>query len=360
MSTTATHTMVELKVEPQHGSLWAGYASPVATAGRYSPHSHASTGMVAPASSTEASDTHLVRPPSRHGSHSHTPLDHAQQQTSGQHHEYQQHHQPPLPPSHSPHSQPNPHYHHRPSIGEAEGLDRYSHAGMVSIPSINNLKRRHDQMEQQQAPPASAPPYTEIVQDLRDDYSKPSQDGKLLSFRKTSTDKLAIVDSRGRLQEIEVDAQLHGMFFLSELSAANTANGGPGSGSGSGNGETPVGAELTCYRRNLFQISGNVTFPYSQLSVLVSPDTGEATPIKNTELSISATESVDGHPVRLIVIPWKTPPPNSPDVLQGPDQEPAALPLIPCQDPLGTTPEDAVGDEYAVHPIGWRRLQFRM
>jgi hypothetical protein len=77
--------------------------------------------------------------------------------------------------------------------------------------------------------------------------------------------------------------------------------------------------------------------------------------VSSTEVTISATESVDGHSVRLIVIPWKTPPPNSPEVGQAADQEPQPLPLIPFQDD-GTETEG----EYAVYPIGWRRLQFRM
>lgn len=84
-------------------------------------------------------------------------------------------------------------------------------------------------------------------------------------------------------------------------------------------------------------------------------ETGETVGVTSTEVTVSAIESVDGHPVRLIVIPWKTPPPNSPELNQSPDQEPASLPLIPFQDD-GTEAEG----EYAVYPIGWRRLQFRM
>ena len=112
--------------------------------------------------------------------------------------------------------------------------------------------------------------------------------------------------------------------------------------------------ELTCYRRNLFQVSGNLVTPRSPISVIT--ETGENVPVSSTEVTISAVESVDGHPVRLIVIPWKTPPPNSPEISQTPDQEPPSLPLIPFQD---DGPEPIEG-EYAVYPIGWRRLQFRM
>jgi len=202
----------------------------------------------------------------------------------------------------------------------------------VNIPSINSLKRSYSQVDQA--------PYQEMVQDLRDDY-KPAvnHDQKLLSFKKVG-DKHTIVDSKGRIHEMEIDAQLHGMFFLSEF---------PGNGEGGG-----LNAELTCYRRNLFQISGSLCFPQIPLSVML--ETGETSLIKNMEVSISAIESVDGHPVRLIVIPWKTPPPNSPEVNQAPDQEPPPLPLIPWSE----EEEEAAGDHYAIYPIGWRRLQFRI
>lgn len=335
MSTTTTYavTMTELKAEPQHSSLWTNYGSPVPLqTGRFNSQ-ESSVSVQAPGTSVSvtsapgsvgpASISHLVRPRSRQ-------------------------HSLPLSQAHAM-DYPQPPYHHRPSHDEGDGGaydTRYSHSTLMSIPSINTLKRGYSQMDQSAPPPPplpQPPAYTEIVQDLRDEYGKPSQDQKLLSFKKGG-EKHTIVDSKGRMQEIEIEAQLHGMFFLSEISS-----------SGDGN---VFGAELTCYRRNLFQISGNITFPYSPLSVLT--ESGESSQIKNMELSISATESVDGHPVRLIVIPWKTPPPNSPEVTNTPDQEPPPLPLIPCQDPMGAAPEESVGDEYAVHPIGWRRLQFRM
>ena len=205
---------------------------------------------------------------------------------------------------------------------------------MMNIPSITSLKRSYSQVDNS--------PYQEMVQDLRDDY-KPAvnQDQKLLSFKKIG-DKHTIVDNKGRIHDMEIDAQLHGMFFLSEFPAST----------GDGN---VLNAELTCYRRNLFQISGSLCFPQIPLSVML--ETGETSLIKNMEVSISAIESVDGHPVRLIVIPWKTPPPNSPELSQGPDQEPPPLPLIPWSE---EEQEENQGDHYAIYPIGWRRLQFRM
>lgn len=216
---------------------------------------------------------------------------------------------------------------------EADAYERQTHPSLATHHSFPNLKRPYSQTEQ--------PPYTEIVQDLRDDGSKlgVNHDHKLLSFRRVQ-DKHTILDQHGRIQQLELSAQLHGMFFLSEM--PSNANDG-----------SILQPELTCYRRNLFQISGSLITPRGQLSVIT--EAGETVPVNNTEVTISAIESVDGHPVRLIVIPWKTPPPNSPEINQGPDQEPPSLPLIPFQDD-GTDSEG----EYAVYPIGWRRLQFRM
>ncbi|KAH7032928.1 NDT80/PhoG like DNA-binding family protein [Microdochium trichocladiopsis] len=198
----------------------------------------------------------------------------------------------------------------------------------------HNLKRPYDHVDQ--------PAYQEIVQDLRDDGSKltVNHDQKLLSFRKVQ-DKHTIVDQHGRMQQLELSAQLHGMFFLSEMPAST----------GEGSMLQP---ELTCYRRNLFQISGSLVTPRGQLSVILA-ESGETVAVTSTEVTISAIESVDGNPVRLIVIPWKTPPPNSQDLPQSSDQEPPPLPLIPFSDE-----GQEIEGELAMYPIGWRRLQFRI
>ncbi|KAF5025916.1 hypothetical protein F66182_2035 [Fusarium sp. NRRL 66182] len=216
---------------------------------------------------------------------------------------------------------------------DQEAYDRPAHPEIASHHSYPNLKRSFSEAE----PPA----YQEIVQDLRDDNSKmsASHEHKLLAFKRTQ-DKHTILDQQGRMQQLELSAQLHGMFFLSEMPASTS----------DGSLRQP---ELTCYRRNLFQISGTLVTPRGQLSVVT--ESGESVAVSNMEVTISAIESVDGNPVRLIVIPWKTPPPNSPETNQSPDQEPQSLPLIPFQDD-GTESDG----EYAVYPIGWRRLQFRI
>jgi len=285
-TTTYTVTMAELK-EPAHTNLWGNYASPVQmSTGRF--------GHQPAVLDPSAASPHPGRPRTDH----------------------------------------HPYPYSRYSQEEADAYDRQqAHPSLTAHHSFPNLKRPFQHTEQ--------PPYTEIVQDLRDDGSKlgVNHDHKLLSFKRVP-DKHTIVDQHGRMHQLELSAQLHGMFFLSEM-PSTTSDG------------TVLQPELTCYRRNLFQISGSLITPRGQLSVIT--EAGETVPVSTTEVTISAIESVDGHPVRLIVIPWKTPPPNSPEISQSPDQEPPSLPLIPFQD------DGAEGEgEYAVYPIGWRRLQFRM
>lgn len=308
--------MAELK-EPAHNNLW--YGSPVQMSSSRPSHAGDNTGLSSAASTSPQSG----RP--RQGAWG--SVDH-----------------------HSQYSSYNRYSQDETAAAASDPYDRHPQHSLTSHSSFSSLKRPYSATTDQQ----QQPPYQEIVQDLRggggagagsaggDDGAKlgVGHDHKLLSFRKVA-DKHTIVDNHGRMQQLELTAQLHGMFFLSELPAQN-------------NDGSVLQPELTCYRRNLFQVSGSLITPRGPMSVIVA-DTGETVPVQTTEVTISAIESVDGHPVRLIVIPWKTPPPNSPEINQGADQEPASLPLIPFQDD-GTETDG----EYAVYPIGWRRLQFRM
>lgn len=191
---------------------------------------------------------------------------------------------------------------------------------------------------------SEGPSYAEGMKDYRDDPSEAgtkhpgiNQDHRLLYFTR-HPDKQTVIDAHGRVKHVELTAQIHGMFFLSEM-AAPAAEGLPGQ------------PELTCYRRNIFQISGNVTMPREPLQVVTTR--GERVPVVNMEVAVSATESVDGHTVRLIVIPWKTPPANSPEIPQTGEQEPLPIPLQPLDQESGE-------GELAVYPIAYRRLQFRI
>ncbi|CAK7267093.1 hypothetical protein SEPCBS119000_002363 [Sporothrix epigloea] len=293
--------MAELK-EPAQG-LWTGYGSPA-------PMSNAA------GAAPSASSTHSARPKTDATGYSYTPR-YVQDDTDV----YDRHH----------------------STSAAAGMPDPSVASHTSYPSLKRTYSQSEQQHQQQPPPQPRMPlYGNTVSDLRKESGvkiHADQEHKLLSFKRIQ-DKYTIVDRQGHIQQLDLSAQLHGMFFLSELPIRSS----------DGSGLKP---ELTCYRRNLFQVSGRLITPRGQLSIV--GESGHTTAIKSTELTISATESVDLHPIRLIVIPWKTPPPNSPDIAISPDQEPVPLPLIPFQDD-----GSKVDGDYAVYPIGWRRLQFRI
>lgn len=165
-----------------------------------------------------------------------------------------------------------------------------------------------------------------------------SQGHQLLSFAKLP-ETHSLINDQGDVQQIDLTAQLHGMFFLSEQAAI------PGE-------SIQAKPELTCYRRNLFQISGSVTTPQKGLYYMRG---SEKLPLISMEVQISAIESVDGHKVRLIVIPWKTPPPNSPEpTVSLLDREPMPIPI---------TAYKGISDSsrgIACSPIAYRRLQFRV
>ncbi|KAL8995610.1 MAG: hypothetical protein Q9169_004684 [Polycauliona sp. 2 TL-2023] len=165
------------------------------------------------------------------------------------------------------------------------------------------------------------------------------RDNKLLSFQPPSYN-FTLLDISLRRTGISIAAQLHGMFFM-----AGTQDQCPA-------GVSPSTTELTCYRRNLFQITGTITLPRSLRYIMT--DTGERLPIVGQELYITANESVEGHPVKLISVPWKTPVSNTtitPD--EKTEKEPAGIPL----DTMSNQEMDA---NFATFPIAWKRLQFRI
>lgn len=162
------------------------------------------------------------------------------------------------------------------------------------------------------------------------------RDNKLLSFH-LPTYNFTLLDYSLRRTSLLLTAQLHGMFFMAEA-PSSVADTNP--------------AELTCYRRNLFQITGSITLPRTLRYILT--DKGDRIPILAQELTISATESVEGHHVKLISVPWKTPASNaviSPD--DKTEKEPTSIPL----DTMSNQDMDA---DYATFPIAWKRLQFRI
>jgi hypothetical protein len=161
---------------------------------------------------------------------------------------------------------------------------------------------------------------------------------KLLSFSLPSVPYAILSYAMQRVQ-MSMSAQLHGMFFLAESPWATASD-----------VQTPP-TELTCYRRNLFQITGTVTLPRSLQ--LIMTDQGDQIPIVATELTIAATESLEGNPVKIISVPWKTPAAGNAPVEDKTEKEPPSYPLDL------TTGQD-LDSEYVNFPISWKRLQFRI
>jgi hypothetical protein len=165
------------------------------------------------------------------------------------------------------------------------------------------------------------------------------RDNKLLSFS-PPTLTYPILDYAYRPVTASLNAQLHGMFFLAESAFPSPS-------------ETALPqTELTCYRRNLFQVTGSLTLPRGLRYMLT--EQGEQMPIISQELTISATETVEGNPVKIICVPWKTPVTSAPPSDDKSEKEPTSMPLD-----LNEPGQDMDG-EYAVFPIAWKRLQFRI
>ncbi|EEH19747.2 hypothetical protein PABG_02006 [Paracoccidioides brasiliensis Pb03] len=192
--------------------------------------------------------------------------------------------------------------------------------------------------------PEMMPPYEVLPSD-----QQPQQDAsinhnhKLLSFS-IPMYNFTLLDYSLRRISISMAAQLHGMFFLAESPWTSSPITKP-------NGPPPM-AELTCYRRNLFQVTGSVTMPRSMRYIMT--DQGDRIPILAQELTVSATESVEGNPVKIISVPWKTPAANAAG--QPEDKTEKEPPSIPLDIMAGQD----IDSEYATFSIAWKRLQFRI
>ncbi|KAL4940503.1 hypothetical protein BDV06DRAFT_18889 [Aspergillus oleicola] len=174
---------------------------------------------------------------------------------------------------------------------------------------------------------------------------------KLLSFSMPAY-QWTLLDYSFRRTTISVSAQLHGMFFLAES---------PWTTSPTENAPPQQGAELTCYRRNLFQITGSVTLPRGLRYIMT--DTGDRIPIVAQELTVSATESVEGNPVKIISVPWKTPAANGNANTEDAGNQNSSAPKVekePPAFPLDMMAGQDLDADYATFPIAWKRLQFRV
>ncbi|KAI8291439.1 hypothetical protein K4K60_001959 [Colletotrichum sp. SAR11_57] len=178
--------------------------------------------------------------------------------------------------------------------------------------------------------PFEAQPAPEFNQD------SPTQelDNKLLGFSAPSF-KATVVDGNGQHMEPGMTAELYGMFFVAEDVFGAENNGRP--------------LELTCYRRNLWQCSGQVTLPRHITHAV--DEQGRQIPVFELAASITAIESIEGKMTEIISIPWKSAHPigaEEPKSSGGPPN--IVLDLANGQE---------VDANRVSLPLSWKRLQFK-
>lgn len=228
----------------------------------------------------------------------------------------------------------------------------YFHSGddmSFSQANMPQLRRFSSYEDAFPAPPELLPPFETVAPEQQ---NSDSIDGnhKLLSFS-LPVYGFTLLDYSLRRTSLNVSAQLHGMFFLAESPWTNSPNEVP----------PPHVAELTCYRRNLFQITGSVTLPRSLRYIMT--EQGDRIPILAQELTVSATESVEGNPVKIISVPWKTPAAAAANgsAVAAPSAAEEKAEKEPPSIPLDTMAAGQDMDsDYATFPIAWKRLQFRI
>lgn len=173
------------------------------------------------------------------------------------------------------------------------------------------------------------------AEDALNDEASPQQlDNKLLGFSEPTL-SAALVDDMGKIGDMAMTAELYGMFFVAEDVF------------GADNAGRPL--ELTCYRRNLWQCSGQVTLPRA-LSHVVD-DKGRQTPLLDLSATITGVESIEGKTTEIISIPWK----NS--SAQPAEESKTAGP--PPSMSLDLSAAQEVDPNRVTLPFSWKRLQFK-
>ncbi|KAF6813855.1 putative acid phosphatase [Colletotrichum sojae] len=176
------------------------------------------------------------------------------------------------------------------------------------------------------------------VQPAPEEFSQDSPahelDNKLLGFS-APTLKATLIDGGGQPAEPGMTAELYGMFFVAEDVFGAENSGRP--------------LELTCYRRNLWQCSGQVTLPRSITHAV--DEQGRQVPVFELAASIAAIESIEGKATEIISIPWKSAHPigaEEPRSNGGPPN--IVLDLANGQE---------VDANRVSLPLSWKRLQFK-
>lgn len=181
----------------------------------------------------------------------------------------------------------------------------------------------------------SARPAYDVPADSTEPFNEesPSQelDNKLLSFS-APIPRAQIIDGAGILTDANMTAELYGMFFVAEDVFGGDSAGRP--------------LELTCYRRNLWQCSGQITLPRNISHII--DEQSQQVQIFDIIASITAIESIEGKATEIISIPWKSAGDEG-------SKSPAAPPNIAVD--LSTGQE--LDHNRVSLPVSWKRLQFK-
>lgn len=170
---------------------------------------------------------------------------------------------------------------------------------------------------------------------IDEEVSPQELDNKLLGFSDPVM-SASVLDETGNFAELNMSAELYGMFFVAEdVFGGDTSGGRP--------------LELTCYRRNLWQCSGQITLP--RIVSTVVDDQARQLPIFELSASISAAESIDGKPTEIISIPWKS---STTQVA-----EEAKVASSPPNITLDLSSGQELDANRVSLPISWKRLQFK-
>ncbi|KAK4219816.1 protein pacG [Rhypophila decipiens] len=192
--------------------------------------------------------------------------------------------------------------------------------------------------------PYDVPPVPENEVFNREGGSRSSSpqelDNKLLGFGVPLPGKATLVDENGQFIDPNMTAELYGMFFVAEDVFGGETTGRP--------------LELTCYRRNLWQCSGQITLP-RHVSNCVD-EQGQQIPIVDVAASITAIESIEGKATEIISIPWKS---SNPALAGNNGGEEAKVAGSPPTVPLDLSGGQELEGNRVSAPVSWKRLQFK-
>ena len=164
----------------------------------------------------------------------------------------------------------------------------------------------------------------------------------LLGFGKP-VQKSALVDDAGQICEPKMSAELFGMFFLAEDVYSAETSGRP--------------LELTCYRRNLWWCSGQITLP-RHISHIVSHQ-GRHMAVLELAASISASESIEEKATDIVFIPWKAKAAKRAANSSKTYHEDANVAGPPRNVPIELANGQELENGCVSVPISWKRLQFK-